>query len=631
MMKVKNRRFLTAFLCFSLTLGILGVFPTETQAEEANNTVIYDAAEISPFNNRTLQEVADRYAAARYAGETYSDGDSSSYYSVPASTEAPYAAGILTEDTHKAMTAMTNFYRWLVGVPGLETVSVHSGSLQAQALDRNFEFDHVIHNSSKPEDMDQELWDQGFLCTHNILARGYTPQSAITGWMNEGYSTYTQSWDTIGHRYALIEGNISDVQFGYSGSIAIGVMAGYENTMEIPFAAFPAPGYMPDNLVSPSSSSWSVELKDTLFVVNDPSAVTVTITRRSDGKTWIRTENDGTAQVSSTLINFVQPEPDTSGKYSGEYAVEISGLTDAESGNAAVVRYTTNFVDITETSASYITEVQSGISDYVIYQSMAENLEKVAAILPKEVTVLAENGAATVVPVAGKWMVDEDGSCFVNSVDANTLPSHLTDKNGILSRVTIPYTISSDRYDSWNSLSITPDVARVGENIKFAVYRTLISTDTSQIFKLTDNDDGTWSAELKFDSSVSADFAADESEEEFPNHIYNHAAAEEDGGEYISIYYESEYMAPDWGGTSAYVSTTTEFLTVTASEGRKGDINGDGSVTVSDLLMCLHHISGSYLLENSALIAADINDSGSVEVSDLLSILHYISGRIEEL
>lgn len=64
---------------------------------------------------------------------------------------------------------------------------------------------------------------------------------------------------------------------------------------------------------------------------------------------------------------------------------------------------------------------------------------------------------------------------------------------------------------------------------------------------------------------------------------------------------------------------------------KKGDLNADGSVTVSDLLMCLHHISGSSLLEGNALTAGDINGNGSVDVTDLLSILHYISGKIDVL
>ena len=86
------------------------------------------------------------------------------------------------------MTAMTNFYRWLSGLNSLKNSSTHSDSLQVQALVRNFEFSHWVSDSSKPADMSDEMWNAGAPCRHNILARGYTPQGAITGWMNEGYS-----------------------------------------------------------------------------------------------------------------------------------------------------------------------------------------------------------------------------------------------------------------------------------------------------------------------------------------------------------------------------------------------------------------------------------------------------------
>lgn len=59
----------------------------------------------------------------------------------------------------------------------------------------------------------------------------------------------------------------------------------------------------------------------------------------------------------------------------------------------------------------------------------------------------------------------------------------------------------------------------------------------------------------------------------------------------------------------------------------KGDINGDGRVTMTDLLMCLHHVSGRSLLAGDAFLMADINGDGAVKMTDLLRILHYVSGR----
>ena len=144
----------------------------------SGDTIVYDADEMEPFKSRTLKEVADEYAKTRYAGATYSNSDSSTWYQEPCSTSAPYAAGVLTQDTHTTMTAMTNFYRWLSGLNSLKNSSTHSDSLQVQALVRNFEFSHWVSDSSKPADMSDEMWNAGAPCRHNILARGYTPQGA---------------------------------------------------------------------------------------------------------------------------------------------------------------------------------------------------------------------------------------------------------------------------------------------------------------------------------------------------------------------------------------------------------------------------------------------------------------------
>lgn len=57
--------------------------------------------------------MGQKYGEALYAGERYENTKESSWYESMYSLKNPYDAGKLTEDTHRAMTAMTNFYRWL--------------------------------------------------------------------------------------------------------------------------------------------------------------------------------------------------------------------------------------------------------------------------------------------------------------------------------------------------------------------------------------------------------------------------------------------------------------------------------------------------------------------------------------
>ena len=527
----------------------------------SGDTIVYDADEMEPFKSRTLKEVADEYAKARYAGATYSNSDSSTWYQEPCSTSAPYAAGVLTQDTHTAMTAMTNFYRWLSGLNSLKNSSTHSDSLQVQALVRNFEFSHWVSDSSKPADMSDEMWNAGAPCRHNILARGYTPQGAITGWMNEGYSLRSQSWDTTGHRYALIEASLSDVQYGFSGGIAIGAGVASGNTSDLPFSAFPAPGYMPSRLVSPSSSAWSVRINKNTLKIADSTKVTAVITNLNTGNSYECTKENGKLRVSGVEIDMVQPSDYSGSRYTDSYRVQITGLQDAATGSEAQISYTTRFADITEEMPSYVTSVTADAREYVIYKTMdnIESIKKVAAILPKQVWATAESGKKIRVSVKGEWEINEADKCFVNSADPSGLPENITDKNHLLDEVKVPYKISDDYYDSYNTLYISPQKVKEGENIELGVYRTNISTDTSQIYKLTAKEDGTYSAVKKYESSESPEFDKEASDASVysATHIYKKSGVTlDDAGEYISVYYSSSSQS------RIYVCRATKTLEV---------------------------------------------------------------------
>lgn len=533
---------------------------------DAGEQVIYDAAEFASFQGRTKEEVGRRYGEAMYAGESYINGDSSTYYETMCSLENPYAAGRLTEDTHKTMTAMTEFYRWLVGVKPLQSVSEHSDKLQAEALVRNFEFNHSVSDSSKPEDMTQEFWDYGAKdYLHTILARYSTPRNSITSWMNEGYSS-SYGWDTVGHRYALIGANVSDVQFGYAGMIAIGQEKAYENTMENPFSAFPAPGNMPADLVYSSSSAWSIQLNRNIVGVADRGSVVVKVTNTDTAESYECTTANGKLQASeySSQLVFVQPVPVSGKRYKGSYRVDVTGLTDVESGRDAAITYTTEFFDPTEYMPSYVKTVTADkIEKYIIYKSTAttENLKKIAYALPDEVTVVAENGRTAQIPVTGKWTLNEKERCWTNEADATKLPSGITDRENVLKKCAIYYEISDSIFDSYNALLISPSKANAGDEVTMWIYLSQLSADTSTIFQLVPQGDGTYIGRKKYDSRTWSGFEVTDN----GDHAYTIPSLQKsDEGEYFSIFYDSS-------DTCAYVST--QIRTLTVSDGSQTEEN----------------------------------------------------------
>ena len=551
-----------------LLIGICGLFFTVMAGMpkhvEAADSVLYDAGEFESFKNRSKEEIGRKYGEALYAGETYEDGNNSSYYETPCSLEAPYAAGQLTEDTHKTMTAMTNFYRYLVGTNELTATSVHSDKLQAEALVRNFEFAHMVSSDSskKPEDMEQELWDYGALdYQHNILALGSTPRGAITSWMNEGYSLYSGSWDTLGHRYDLISSSLSEVCFSYSGYVAAGSDNENNNMAKEAFTAFPAPGYMPANLVSAKTSAWSLQLNLSKITITDANAIVVKVSDVTTGKSYECKKSEDTLIVKPSLggaiIGFKQPEPKEGNHYDGTYCVKVTGVVDVETGKEAVLTYTTEFFDPTEYTPSYVNKVTlDGITEFVVYQSMAamENLEKISYALPEEVTIITENNRRMSVPVKGKWVLDEVNHCWTNQADVSSLPEDISDRNHKLDCFSISYIVSKDMYDYYNTLRIDPSLATEGGSGKMIVHRTLVSTDTSAIFQLIKNPDGTYHGFKKYDSRSSLEFDAEESAKSDAYHIYQIPSFKKsDEGEYFSIYYNST-------DETAYVSTSIQTL-----------------------------------------------------------------------
>lgn len=549
------------------------------KAEETTDVITYDAAEFKCFQGHTKEEIGDRYGEALYAGESYVDTDRNTYYETMYSLENPYVTGKLTEDTHKTMTAMTNFYRWLVGVEPLAVSSEHSDKLQAEALVRNFEFNHTVSDSSKPEDMSQEFWDYGAKeYLHTILSRYSTPRGSVTNWMNEGYSLSYGQWDTVGHRYALIGASVSDVQYGYAGSIAAGQEKAYENTMNTPFSAFPAPGYMPTNLVQSSISAWSIQMNREKLSIAESSEVVVKVTNLDTSESYECTVANNKLKISGSILAFVQPALTSGKRYTGSYRVDVEGLTDVASGKAAVLTYTTEFFDPTEYTPSYVKTVTAdGIEKYIIYETTAttENLQKIAYALPSEVTVITENGRKAQVPVTGKWILDEEKQCWTNQADATKLPEDITDREHMLEQCAIYYDVSSSIFDAYNSLSISPSAPNIGDEGYMAVYLTLISADTSAIFQLIPQEDGTYIGTKRFDSRTSEEFDGEASEDYHIYHISSYQAG--DAGEYFSIYYNSD-------DTCAYVSTNIKTLTVngsTQSDGNQQNGSGSGSGTTS--------------------------------------------------
>jgi hypothetical protein len=527
---------------------------------QANAVVEYNDSN-TIYSKRTKEEVAKKYSEKRALGKTYENDNDDTYYKVPASTKNPYNAGVLTDDTLKTMQGMTDFYRWLVGVNELKTNCKQSPTLQAQALDRNFQFDHYIDNSSKPADMPDSIWKAGFECTHNILALGTSPRDSITNWLNEGYRLNSGAWGTVGHRYALLSPNYTNISFGYSGQVAVGKVDTIDDSANYKenFSAYPAPGYMPSESVQAGACAWSVDLKTTVLKVSDKNKVSVKVTNDTTKKSYTCKVSDDTANITTGRILFKQPSDSENNTYTANYTVKITGLYDVKTKKEAALTYHVKFFNVTEYVDTYVQSVKCrGFDRLIIYETMddTDSLRKIGGILCDTITVVTEAGRKAEIPVNGTWVLDKTNQCYTNSADESKLPSGITDKNGVLKNIKIPYKISDDYYDNYNVFYVSNLVPKEHQSGYMRIHKTRLNYQHSNIVRIYESANNTYSGTIKYDSALSPEYDKERSSNENDYYTINSYNVS-DSGVYLAVYYsDSDYY------NDGYVSTSINELKV---------------------------------------------------------------------
>lgn len=571
----------------------------------------YNANDLEIFSERTMEEVGEQYSYAIYNAGSYDNRYKDTWYKREPSLVSPYDPGELNADTHQAMLDMINFYRWLMGCEPVTATMEYAEDLQYGAMVRNFYCDHTVVETFKPEDMSDEIWQRGATCKHNILASGYTPQGAISGWMNEGYDVERETWTDsgIGHRALTMRMTMSEIGFGYSGQVAIGRRTGESNPNNMPFTAYPSPGYMPAQIINAPICAWSMEFNDEMFEIDFVEDVTVTIMNTRTGQEWVRTSDEETLLLSAFgCLVFAQPDDYGDTGYTDSYKVTITGIHDVVQDVNAELSYTVSFFDLYEYSETRIASAETSMK-YMLAPDMmnTKGLKYVASILPKTVTVPTENGKLVDVPVEGAWTVDADNQCFRNSGDITKLPSRVKDHYGYLEEIVIPYEEKAEMLVLYDTLDIVPSSALSGGKVKFTTYRTQITTDTVHIFKLMDLPDGSCMSIKMFDSAET---------EEGCDDVYVgydvDCVAPADSGKYISVYY-SQLWLDNRQITPVYVSSSIAELTVNTEY---YDLNGDGSVDIADLIIMAKVISG----DAECPVSADCDKNGRVNIFDLIML-----------
>lgn len=84
----------------------------------------------------------------------------------------------------------------------------------------------------------------------------------------------------------------------------------------------------------------------------------------------------------------------------------------------------------------------------------------------------------------------------------------------------------------------------------------------------------------------------------------------------------------DLDGNEYTIKSPVEFMSIKDNESlyKKGDVNGNGTIEMTDYSMILKHVKGIKTLTGEQLERADVNGNGSIEMTDYSMVLKHVKG-----
>lgn len=291
-------------------------------------------------------------------------------YDVEPGVTAPYSIGAVKRAYLEEGLAFLNFQRFVAGVPDDITLSddlVESGQHGAVLLAAT---GYLTHFPEQPEDMDKDFYDRGCYSTtgSNLSQRGGSNsrsvpiRSALMGQADDSDSSkgFNSNAASVGHRRWLLSYQMLYTGFGVADSgnnrfFAVEVVDRSRESDTLPkYILWPSAPAFPADFAE-AQTPWSISLNRYEYERPLLEDITVTLTRREDGKSWIfdascnkissnerfmHIDANGYGGEFSYCIIF-RPEGIT--EYSGVYDVSVSGLKDADGAALDDLRYSVEF------------------------------------------------------------------------------------------------------------------------------------------------------------------------------------------------------------------------------------------------------------------------------------------------
>lgn len=334
-----------------LTLSICLLLPSTALAADPDGSRISGSTALSKLTQEEIVQLLTENPLALPDG----------LYEEEPSITAPYAPGRVNPEALQAAAGRLNALRRIAGLPAVELDS---------ALCENAQYGAVLlaasdfsHYPTQPADMDDAFYTLGRAATSSSsIAWGYTLTGAVDGFMDDSDSGNIAM---LGHRRWQLNPTMGKVGFGYAGSRTAEKVFDRSGTgCDYDFIGWPASGNFPGRLFD-GDMAWSVTLNPLMYAQPSMPAITVTLTRMSDGSVWTLSGTDTYNPNNALYLNVdsngygvsncIIFRPDGVSAYEGTYRVRIDGLTD-RSGNPVDFSYQVDFFDYSDPADFVIDE-----------------------------------------------------------------------------------------------------------------------------------------------------------------------------------------------------------------------------------------------------------------------------------
>lgn len=443
-----------------------------TSAKINQTAVTYDMDSLATSAKHTKEEIAQRYT--RLQGTIVSEANfMKTAPSMPpreVTTNCVFAGGQMSDASHRYLTELVNYYRYLIGVPEFSQNSAHSDSLQAAAVVRFYNPTINPAFSGVHSQMPSSFFELGTKDSINVFSQilnagSYSSMAEVGiryGLINVGIATDSSTKQNyvsnIQTRQELLSYKVQGMNFGYVSNSLVGLSTGKSGSATDHAYMFPSAGYFPNEAIDPTTTSWSFELNPNEFGSQNSSNLKVTVQNITKGTDAYECTfaNKKLIAGGGDAYAFEAPTDYILKKYRDNYQVTITGLKN-KSGEAVTIKYTVKFFDVNEcyqTSVKEVRLITGSDAIFIDYNVDIDDYKYVAQIIPKNAIAVCENGREFEIVADKNWESDYDGCYLVNTFlkAKNNLPENVDDKNNILSSASIVITKGSyGNTDVYNS------------------------------------------------------------------------------------------------------------------------------------------------------------------------------------